>query len=319
MISISMIFTTLTTAALATTALATGSIICNFSGCTGAQMCFGAVGQLLIFQLSNTSNTDITLIKDDKYIILKKVKHRIVTLHEEYLNQPALFNNGTIKLGKAMKRHTGNYVLEEFGSNGHLLKKVNVHLVIQAPVSKPAVSQTCLSPEQMNISCSSEGDGVELILSLDNLLLMRTRSHSQSPSNSTANMESLANSTAKQIKSSNSNVTISLNGQLTGNLTCRVSNNVSRDETVIHLRSCEDLVSLFPVVTVAVAAGVVALLFLVALCLRVLKPCNQPRSTTVNDDNAEDEVIYAHVRIIKNTRKTRPNSQEDETYFSPQT
>ncbi|XP_049896605.1 uncharacterized protein LOC126387897 [Epinephelus moara] len=210
-----------------------------------------------------------------------------------------------------MKRHTGNYMLEEFGSDGVLLKKVNVHLVIQAPVSKPAVSQTCSSPEQMSISCSSEGDAVELILTLDTL--------SQSPSNSTANMESLANSTAKQIKSSNSNVTISLNGQLTGNLTCRVSNNVSRDETVIHLRSCKDLVSSSPVVTVAVAAGVVALLLLVAPCLRVLKPCNQPRPTTVNDDNAEDEVIYAHVRIIKNTRKTRPNSQEDETYFSPQT
>ncbi|XP_049447252.1 uncharacterized protein LOC125897840 [Epinephelus fuscoguttatus] len=274
MISISMIFTALTTAALViTAALATGSVECNFSKGTGAQMCFGAVGQLLIFQLSKTSNTEMTLIKDDKYIILKIQKNQKVTLHEEYVNQSALFNDGTIKLGKAMKRHTGNYVLEEFGSEGVLLKKVNVHLIIQAPVSKPAVSQTCLSPEQMNISCSSEGDGTEFILTLDDLLLY----------NSKVNMESLADSTAKQNKSSNSNVTISLHGQLTGNLKCLVLNNISRDETVIHLKSCKDLVSSFPVVTVAVAAGVVALLLLVALCLGVLKPRNQPRPTTTNE------------------------------------
>ncbi|GLD46651.1 uncharacterized protein AKAME5_000098700 [Lates japonicus] len=36
-----------------------------------------------------------------------------------------------------------------------------------APVSKPDVSQTCLSPEQMAVSCSSDGDGVEFILTLD--------------------------------------------------------------------------------------------------------------------------------------------------------
>ncbi|XP_049896932.1 uncharacterized protein LOC126388083 [Epinephelus moara] len=219
------------------------------------------------------------------------------------MNQPALFEDGTIKLGKAMKRHTGDYVLEEFGSDGVLLKKVNVHLVIQAPVSMPAVSQMCLSPEQMSISCSSEGDEVEFILTLDDLLLY----------NSTANMGSLADSTAKQNKSSNSNVTVTLHGQLTGNLKCLVLNYISRDETVIRLKSCKDLVSSFPGVTLAVAAGVVALLLLVALCLGVLKPRNQPRPTTISEGNSEDEIIYTAVRIIENTRKTRPNSHQNAT------
>ena len=87
-----------------------------------------------------------------------------------------------------------------------------LYVCLPAPVSKPAVSQMCLSPEQMNISCSSEGDEVELMLTLDGVSLMQT---------------------------SVSNVTISLHGQLTGSLMCRVWNNVSRDETVIHLTSCK--------------------------------------------------------------------------------
>ena len=110
---------------------------------------------------------------------------------------------------------------------------------LPAPVSKPAVSQTCLSPERMNITCSCEGDDVELTLTLDDLLMMPTGAHNYSPSNRTANM---ADGAAKLKKSSTANVTISLHGQQTGTLTCQVWNNFSRDETVIHLNSCKGTV-----------------------------------------------------------------------------
>lgn len=104
---------------------------CNFSGRSGTQQCFGAVGQLLIFHLPNAPNTEVRLTKDDKYLILKIVKNQIETAHKEYTNLSDRFTNGTIKLGKAMKRHSGDYLLEEFGSNGASLKKVKVHLQIQ--------------------------------------------------------------------------------------------------------------------------------------------------------------------------------------------
>ncbi|XP_070772805.1 uncharacterized protein [Enoplosus armatus] len=296
MISSYMIIT-----ALATTALAKGSIEYSFSEPTGIRQRCGAVGQLLIFHLPNTANSEIKLKKDNEHLIFKIVKNKIVTLHEDYANQPELFTNGTIKLGNAMKTHSGDYLLEEFGSNGTLLKKLNVHLEIQAAVSKPAVSQMCLSPEQMKISCSSEGDEVEFILTLDGHLLMQTRGHSQSPSSWTANM-------TEQDKPSVSNVTISLHGQLTGNLTCHVRNNVSRDETVIYLKSCKDVSSpSFPVVTVAVIAGVVTLL--VALYLGIIYN-KKPRPTTVNAGNSE-EIIYTDVKVIQTTRKTRPNSHQN--------
>lgn len=103
-----------------------GYIEYNFSEPTGA-LCFGAVGQLLIFHLPNT---DIRLKKDGDGLILKAQNHR-VTLYGKYRNEYELFTNGTFKLGKATKKRSGDYVLEEFGSNGTLLKKVKVHLEIQ--------------------------------------------------------------------------------------------------------------------------------------------------------------------------------------------
>ncbi|KAI4814246.1 hypothetical protein KUCAC02_003449, partial [Chaenocephalus aceratus] len=61
-----------------------------------------------------------------------------------------LFTNGTVKLGNATKRHSGDYLLEEFGSNGSLLKMLQVHLEIQDcvpsfPVVVLAVAGTAIT------------------------------------------------------------------------------------------------------------------------------------------------------------------------------
>ncbi|XP_068591130.1 uncharacterized protein [Cebidichthys violaceus] len=298
MIFIGMIFAT-----LATAALAKGSIECNLSEAAGARQCFGAVGQLLIFHLTNKANTNIRLTKDGTYLILKIAKNQTET-DEEYVTQSEVFTNGTITLGNAMKRHSGDYLLEEHGSNGVLLKRVNMRLEIQVPVSKPAVSQMCLSPDhQRNISCSSEGDAVQFILTLNDLLLV-------SPSNST---ESPSGSKNESEQPSISNVTVSLHSEQTGNLTCRVWNNFSRDETVIHLTSCRDLGSSFPVVTLVVRASVVSLLLLAALCLGLIRR-NKRKPAAAAEGNPEDEIVYADVRI-KKTRKTR--SHQSATECSP--
>nr|XP_046267410.1 uncharacterized protein LOC124071027 isoform X2 [Scatophagus argus] len=173
-----------------------------------------------------------------------------------------------------------------------------------APVSKPAVSQTCLSPEQMIISCSSEGDEVEFTLTLDGLLLVQTRNHSQSQTNWTANMKPLAGSEAEH-KASSSNVTISLHGQVTGSLKCHVGNKVSRDETVVHLTSCEGSISHLSLLAVAVIVSVVTLLLHAALFLCIKHLNKKTRPTTVTEalsDNPEDE---KGVRVKKKTRPTQ--------------
>lgn len=103
---------------------------------------------------------------------------------------------------------------------------------LPASVSKPAVSQMCLSPDLMNVSCSSEGDAVEFTLTLDGHFLLQTEGRSLSQSSGTINDQT-------EDRSGVSSVTISLYGQLTGHLECHVENNVSRDETVVHLTRCE--------------------------------------------------------------------------------
>nr|XP_029138548.1 uncharacterized protein LOC110004228 isoform X1 [Labrus bergylta] len=282
--------------ALAATALAQGSIECNFTEATGTQQCYGAVGQLLIFHLPNTADTDVRLKKDKKYMILKSYKNQIESLHEEYVNhsnQTELFTKGRLELGKATKKHSGDYMLEEYSGNGNFIRKVNVHVEIEAPVSKPAVSQTC-SSEQINISCSSEGDGVEFRLTLDGNLLMQTRDNSQFLNSSRVNIQSLTGTRTTQDEPSLKHVTISLKGQLAGSLMCIVWNNVSREETVIQLKICT-VPSLQGISILVVSVAVTASFLAVLLgCILIILRKNQTPSA-VNEGNPEEDVIYAHV------------------------
>ncbi|XP_055358043.1 uncharacterized protein LOC114869344 isoform X2 [Betta splendens] len=170
---------------------------------------------------------------------------------------------------------SGNYLLETFNHEGQLSHTTNFHLEVQAPapVSNPKVSQTCLSPEQSVVCCSTEGDGVEFIWSLDNNILIQTRAES-------------TNKPTSEV----SNVTISLHGQLTGNLACITQNDISSEQTVIQLRSCKG--SIHPpsvTVTVAVIVSVCALLLLLALILYV-------RPVAV-EDNAQYEIVYYTVTM----------------------
>ncbi|XP_029133980.2 uncharacterized protein [Labrus bergylta] len=296
--------------ALASTALAKGSIECNFTEATGTQQCYGAVGQLLIFHLPNTADRDVRLTKDKTRIILKCKKNQIETPQEEYGNQTELFTKGRFELGKALKTHSGDYMLEEYSRNGTLIRKVNVHVEIEAPVSKPAVSQTC-SSEQINIGCSSEGDGVEFRLTLDGNLLMQTRDNSQFLNSSRVNIQSLTGTRTTQDEPSLKHVTISLKGQLAGSLTCIVWNNVSKEETVIQLKICtvpslQVLKFMFPAVAVAVIASFLVVL-LVALSCGFIILHNIPTPSAVNEDvteNPEEEIVYTHVRIGQNTMTT---------------
>nr|XP_020494002.1 uncharacterized protein LOC109987310 isoform X2 [Labrus bergylta] len=296
--------------ALAATALAQGSIECNFHEATGTQQCYGAVGQLLIFHLPNTADTDVRLKKDKKYMILKSYKNQIESLHEEYANhsnQTELYTKGRLELGKATKKHSGDYMLHEYTIKGTLIRKVNVHVEIEAPVSKPAVSQTC-SSEQINISCSSEGDGVEFRLTLDGNLLMQTRDNSQFLNSSRVNIQSLTGTRTTQDEPSLKHVTISLKGQLAGSLMCIVWNNVSREETVIQLKICT-VPSLQGISILVVSVAVTASFLAVLLgCILIILRKNQTPSA-VNEGNPEEDVIYANVGTIQNTRTTEPNSQ----------
>lgn len=69
-------------------------------------------------------------------MILKRAKNQSGFLYVEQNNKTETFRNGTIKLGSAMKTHSGEYMLEEFGSNGAFVRKVMLHLEIYGKLKK---------------------------------------------------------------------------------------------------------------------------------------------------------------------------------------
>ncbi|XP_034539437.1 uncharacterized protein LOC117812645 [Notolabrus celidotus] len=259
-------------------------IECKFpESAAAAQQCSRAEGRLLIFQLTNKADSNLRLKKDDKYVIARITKLKIEFQHKEYARDAKVFPNGSFILGKATKNHSGDYMLEEHTTGGVLLRRVNLHLEIQALVSKPAVCQVCSSAEQRSISCSSEGEEVKFTFTLDGETLKHTRDQSQSLNRKAANMQGTKTKQDQDI------ATISLPGQLTGNLTCSVWNKVSREETVIHLNICKGVHPGF----LAVRHGVGSVLLL-ALCLAVCIVHWKTRSTGVPED-ASNELFLQEI------------------------
>ncbi|MED6259246.1 hypothetical protein ATANTOWER_019609 [Ataeniobius toweri] len=146
---------------------------------------------------------------------------------------------------------------------------INISLQILVPVSHPAMFQACLSPEQRIVNCSAEGEDTEFSFSLDNNPLIQTK--------------------AGSLK--NKSVTISLSGQLTGNLHCKVQNKVSSKRTVINLTSCKDT----NVLTLALTIHVIWVLPLFLAFFSCIKSFNKKRSpTTLRKVSAE--VVYSDVQ-----------------------
>ncbi|KAG7233398.1 hypothetical protein INR49_007072, partial [Caranx melampygus] len=198
MIPIFIIITT-----LVTTAPVKGAMECHLSDTGIDQQCAGALGEPLNFNLPTSANKQIILTKNNVQI-LRIANNTLKESESTYRDHASFFeHNGTFKIQSVRKSDAGDYTLETHGlTDGVFLHKTKIHLKIQ--VSQPVVSQVCLSPEQMRVSCSSEGDGVEFTLTLDSNFLIKTR-------------EPRAGSTDNDHMPS---VTIKLNGQLTGTLTC---------------------------------------------------------------------------------------------------
>ncbi|XP_039888170.1 uncharacterized protein LOC120733804 isoform X2 [Simochromis diagramma] len=269
---------------------------CNLTE-PGPQTCFGVLGEPLVFYLPTKPHMK-TSFKKSTENILTLINDTLIRLNEKYKNRTIFFPNGTLKLEKATKHDSGEYNMETHSStDGVLLHTVNIHLHILAPVSEPAVLQMCLSPQQMTVSCSSEGDEVEFTLFLDDNFLIKTQ-------------PSIAEN--RNI----SNVSISLHGQLLGKLMCIVQNNISREQTIIHLISCTGNISDHCIVTVAVVVSAVAILLILAVFLGIRKFKNTTGIMTVNEDEAEEDVVYSDIRLkqlARETRETPPISNQDES------
>ncbi|XP_027887405.1 uncharacterized protein LOC114153211 [Xiphophorus couchianus] len=195
--------------------LAPGISECNITQCDKECQCYVAPGEPLIFYLP-IQTAKITLMKNNK-VLFRCGNNTCKKTTFKYIKSCKFVMNGAVKCGHIIINESGVYQMDLYGNDGKSIKKINISLQITAPVSQPAIFQKCLSPEQRTVSCSAEGDDTQFSFSLDNNLLQHT----------------------KPASGYNRSVTISLNGQLEGNLECKVQNKISSKQIIVHLSRCE--------------------------------------------------------------------------------
>ncbi|XP_055791527.1 uncharacterized protein LOC129863509 [Salvelinus fontinalis] len=279
---------------VATAAAQAGATFCNLTEESGNHQCYGAVGECLSLHL--TAN------RDEEKITLKKGDNRILyfqtgedwrsKLNQDYVNRSEFFNNGTFRLDGVIEEDCGDYQLDIFNSEGTKLRRVNMQLEIQAPVSEPVLSFLCLPHGESEVTCSSEGDGLQYSWTLNGQNLTRSVAYDHYQ-----------------------NSVIILKSDVTGTLTCMVQNKVSSSSSTIDLSlACPVFSSQFRfvIVTVAIALAVGTLVLLLAVFVGVNRLCGKLRFGHTTSGCSNDEgaaVVYAEVF---NKRKTEVNQKATE-------
>eukprot|EP00063_Salmo_salar_P010216 XP_013985051.1 PREDICTED: uncharacterized protein LOC106563742 [Salmo salar] len=285
----------LVVAAAVAAAVQVSDVACNLFHKNGTHRCYGALGESLSLHLdADSSNKEITLKNNSIRILnFKTGEDWRYKLNQDYVNRSEFFNNGTFRLDRVIEEDCGEYQLETYSSEGTLLRRVNMLLEIQAPVSEPVLSHLCLPHGETVVTCSSEGDGLQYIWTL--------------------NAQNLTRSVANDHYQSSD---IILKSDVTGTLTCMVQNKVSNSNSTIDLSlACSVVSSQFPLlaVTVSVALTVGTLTLLLALFVGINHLCKKQRSRFDNSEGVDKVVVYAAVKIGKKrnqARKQRPPATE---------
>ncbi|XP_043996289.1 uncharacterized protein LOC122844666 [Gambusia affinis] len=257
--------------------LATGISECNITQCDKECQCYGATGEPLKFYLPIQTAT-IRLMKNNE-VLFKCGNNTRKETTLKHIKSSEFVISRALKCDHIIMNDSGVYLLQLHDNDGKIIKQVNISLQIIAPVSQPEIFQKCLSPEQRTVGCSAEGDDTQFSFSLDNNPLLHT----------------------KPASANNRSVTISLNGQLEGNLECKVQNKVSSKQIIVHLSSCEE--AHFLAVIVLGSATVLLLLLVLFLGIKLFKLKIRRSSTTITEGDAEEEIVYSDVRVNQAARK----------------
>ncbi|XP_035288105.1 uncharacterized protein LOC118235156 isoform X2 [Anguilla anguilla] len=150
-------------ALLVLTATSQGSFAVTVSACRAKPnhtvQCYGALGGSVILHLDIGSTVIDVLVKKGNNMILK-YKNR-TALNYDHTNNTKYFKNGTMKLDRASKNDSGEYSIDVHNAKGRWQWNSRIQLIIQAPLSKPVISQLCLPHGEVRVSCSSDGDVTE--------------------------------------------------------------------------------------------------------------------------------------------------------------
>ncbi|XP_031424793.1 carcinoembryonic antigen-related cell adhesion molecule 2-like isoform X2 [Clupea harengus] len=180
--------------------------------------CYRTLGHTVHLQLTtSTSGYALNLDHNDQRIF--RFRKSQVTFLKDSVKDRWQFSpeNGTLRIGPAERNDSGLYKAESFDqSTGKSIGGSTVQLTIEAPVDKPVLTQHC-SDWIRAVNCSSNGDSPQYIWSLNGRPL------------SEADADLRAD-----------NQTLRLSRNVTGELTCSVSNHVSSNKNSVLLHPCHD-------------------------------------------------------------------------------
>ncbi|XP_030252218.1 uncharacterized protein LOC115568775 [Sparus aurata] len=179
----------------------------------GAQ-CYGALGGTVVLRLMDSASEIARYVWSNKTRMIQHRKKN--TIVHNLIETRSSFTpiDGTFRINNLSMTDGGEYTLKSFDSFGRSSEPQTLQLTFQAPVSSVLLVSECLSQGEMRVSCSSEGgDSPQYSWTLDGHTL-----------------------TDAQLLSGNKDSNnITLRQDVSGQLVCSVSNNVSRvskEETV---------------------------------------------------------------------------------------
>ncbi|XP_046899036.1 uncharacterized protein LOC124482640 [Hypomesus transpacificus] len=152
----------------------------------------------------------------------------------------------------------------------------------RVPVSEPVLSLICLSGGETQVTCSSEGEPVEYRWSLD----------SQSLTNISISNQS------------HHTTTITLQGHMTGSVTCEVQNDISTNRNTIQLSACS-VPSQFTYISLTVSVKVATVLLLFSQFLGVRHLLKKTRSQPVHSGGGVEDVICTATDLMVGRKKER--------------
>ncbi|XP_023688263.1 T-cell surface antigen CD2-like isoform X4 [Paramormyrops kingsleyae] len=245
-----------------------------------------ALGRPAFIQLINgASGYELTLRKDGNQVF--RFKKDDINFQENWGSQFNFYTNGTLMIIKAERSLSGIYTLEVFHLNGTNIPSERFLLIIEEPVTPPALSPLCLPHGELRVSCSSPvGDNPQYSWLLDGLPLNHSR----------------------PVYDDGKRAVI-LGKNTSGKLTCTAKNNVSKANTTEMLPSCA--VDMMPMLLAALGT-VVLLLVLTVVVYSYCRKRPHVQAEEIKPDT--EELTYAQVTFNKNKSRREKRAEPEVVY-----
>ncbi|KAK2904102.1 hypothetical protein Q8A73_010759 [Channa argus] len=309
--------------------------------CDGRQnrtQCYGALGGAVVLHLmDNAAGKKIQWKKNNTNIMYWNNN----TFVYNEIQDRSLFtpNNGKIRITHLSRIDGGEYKLQLFDSNGQISALRILQLSIQAPVSSVLLVSECLSQGEIRVSCSSEGgDSPHYSWTLDGhtltdaeLLSGNNETNSitlkqQVSGNLVCSVRNQVSSVSKEQKTPDCGfifINCTSNGTQISQWVFKANNTLCIEPTTNPTTSTHtvgketDIMSSKPTIgNMPVLAGVLtALVLLLVIGLAVICTQTKKKNNKPKDEDNEQEVTYADVRIMQQQGRQLQQTAEVEVEY----